>query len=133
MAEQHPAPAHTADEDPGIVILLAAAQAVTDGIGTPGAAHRYLALGAALDYLTETDPLAAVIAASALWRDRYGASGAPKRLAELRAAVEAQRGPAQATGPSIEDMIESGQFTGTPQSVSDVLGDDYDTGSDGRG
>lgn len=96
MADQQPTPGTPAAEDPAHVILLAAAQAVTDNLGTPGAARRYVALGAALDYLTETDPLAAVIAAAALWRDRYGASGAPKRLAELRAAVEAQRGPTPA-------------------------------------
>lgn len=84
MADQQP----TADWDAGIRVLSAAQDVITN-LRMPGASRRVIALRHALDSLTEIDPTSAVLVSAAIWLDRYGTSGAPKRLTDLQRAVDA--------------------------------------------
>lgn len=100
--------------------VLGAAQAVIDHQGAPGASDRVHALQVALEHLVARDPVSAVVVAAAVWLDRYGSAGSPSRLQDLQAAVHAlSDGPRP--GISLEDAVESGEYTGRPEHLSDLF------------
>lgn len=106
--------------------VLGAAQAVIDHRGEPGASARVHALSVALANLVARDPVSAVVVAAALWLDRYGSAGAPERLQDLQEAVDGLRGGT--LGMTLEDAVESGEYTGRPEKLSDLFTDDEPDG-----
>lgn len=73
--------------------VAAAARAVVDGQGTPGAMARTTALRDAITNACDDTALAVTVHAvtvhAAVWLDRYGSQGAPDRLRYLAAALAA--------------------------------------------
>lgn len=138
-------PARTLDRDALLTALQTAAQDVIDKRGTPGAMARTETLRHVLGALIQHDAQLAVVVTAALWLDRYGTAGAPERMVDLQDALDNLPAPTSTeldqlanpavaaavdrhgwAGPgTLEDAIESGQYTGQRQSVHDVLGPDY--------